>query len=317
MDRLLFQRFCVSDEDIRFYTRFPSKERFHAFWEAVQPSASMLGHWSKAQKKGQTPALTSPGPERRLQLLDEFFLYCCRVAAGLKEKVLAEIFQVSVSTVYQIVITWANYLYLFLSTLPIWMSKQQVKSTMPLKFRQYSPEVRVIIHCTEVRCQSPSSVTLQSEDFSSYENTTTFKGLIGIAPCGVVTFVSSLYTGSISNRELTERCGVLDLLEPGDGCMADERFSVEKMLADRGAKLIIPPFKTTAPFSGGDALKTQSRARLGILAEGAIRRVKEYHIWNDILPQTLSETVNQLWSNCCLMTNFQGPLDSRGHRPVA
>uniref|UniRef100_A0A0E9X1L7 Transposase Helix-turn-helix domain-containing protein n=1 Tax=Anguilla anguilla TaxID=7936 RepID=A0A0E9X1L7_ANGAN len=121
----------------------------------------MLVYWSKAQKKGQIFAPTSPSPVHRLQLIDEFFMYCCCVAAGLKEKVLADIFQVSVSTVCCIVITWANYLDLLLGSLPIWMSRQKVNSTMPLKFRQCSPEVRVIIEGTEVRCQSPSSLTLQ------------------------------------------------------------------------------------------------------------------------------------------------------------
>ncbi|CAM4650610.1 unnamed protein product [Leuciscus chuanchicus] len=304
------------DKDILFYTRFTSRDVFCYFWEAIQPSASMVVYWSKAQKKGQTFEPLSPSPTRRLQLVDEFFLFCCRVAAGLQEKVLADMFQVSVSTVSRVVITWANYLYLLLGSLPIWMSKQQVKNTMPSKFVQYSPDVRVIIDCTEVRCQNPSSLTLQSEVFSSYKNTTTFKGLIGIAPCGAVTFVSSLFTGSISDRELTERSGLLDLLEPGDGCMADKGFTIEKLLADLGATLIIPPFKMTAQFTKEDALKTQAIARLRILVERAIRRVKEYRIWQHTVPLTLSGTVNQLWTVCCVMTNFQGPLDLKGYIPV-
>lgn len=255
VDQVHFHRFCVSDKDIFFYTRFTSRYVFCAFWEAIQPSASVLVYWSKAQKKGQTFEPISPSPTRKLQLVDEFFLFCCRVAAGLQEKVLADMFQVSVSTVSRVVITWANYLYLLLGSLPIWMSKQQVKNTMPSKFVQYSPDVRVIIDCTEVRCQNPSSLTLQSEVFSSYKNTTTLKGLIGIAPCSAVTFVSSLFTGSISDRELTERSGLLDLLEPGDGCMADKGFTIEKLLADRGATLIIPPFKMTGRHERNEHFK--------------------------------------------------------------
>lgn len=158
---------------------------------------------------------------------------------------LADLFEVSMSTVSRAVITWANYLYLILGSLPIWMSKRQIRNTMPTKFVQYCPNVRVIIDCTEVRCQSPSSLTLQSELFSPYKNTTTFKGLIGVAPCSAVTFVSSLFTGSISDRKITEKSGLLDLLEPGDGCMADKGFTIEKLLSDRGATLIIPPFKMT------------------------------------------------------------------------
>ncbi|CAM4459951.1 unnamed protein product [Leuciscus chuanchicus] len=312
-----FQRFCASDEDIRFYTRFPSEEVFQAFWKSIEPSASMLVYWSRAQKKGQATAVeASHSHHRSLPLIDEFFLYSCRVAAGLKEKVLADIFKVSVSTVSRIIITWANYLYLVLGSLPIWMSREQVNATMPDKFRQFCPEVRVIIDCTEIRCQNPSSLTLQSEVFSSYKNTTTCKGLIGIAPCGAVTFVSSLYTGSISDQELTKQSGFLDLLEPGDACMADKGFTIEKMLAERGAKLIIPPFKTAAQFSKENAERTQAIARLRILVERAIRRVKEFHIWDTTVPLTLSGTVNQLWTNCCLMSNFQWPLDVKGHKGV-
>lgn len=51
-----FQRFCASDEDIHFYTRFPSEE---VFWKMIEPSASMLVYWSKAQKKGQATAMLS------------------------------------------------------------------------------------------------------------------------------------------------------------------------------------------------------------------------------------------------------------------
>ncbi|CAM4573176.1 unnamed protein product [Leuciscus chuanchicus] len=62
-----------------------------------------------------------------------------------------------------------------------------------------------------------------------------------------------LYTGSISDQKLTKQSGILDLLEPGDACMADKGFTIEKMLAERGAKLIIPPFKTAAQFSKENA----------------------------------------------------------------
>ncbi len=44
---------------------------------------------------------------------------------------------------------------------------------------------------------------------------------------------------------------------------------------------------------------------------------KEWKIISGTLPLTLSGTVNQLCINCCLMTNFQGPLDLKGHIPVA
>ena len=46
-----------------------------------------------------------------------------------------------------------------------------------------------------------------------------YTSLVGITPSGAVSFISKLYTGSISDREIVERCGILDLLEDGDGVM--------------------------------------------------------------------------------------------------
>ena len=110
--------------------------------------------------------------------------------------------------------------------------------------------MRVILDGTEIRCEAPSSLTLQSETFSHYKNTNTFKGLIGIASCGVITLISKLisklYTGSISDREITQQSGILSLLQPGDACMADKGFVIDKMLSEVGATLIMPPFKRGA-----------------------------------------------------------------------
>lgn len=187
---------------------------------------------------------------------------------------------------------------------------------MPHKFKLYSPQVRVIVDCTEIRCETPSSLSLQSETFSSYKNHTTFKGLIGVAPCGVITFLSKLYTGSISNMEISRKCQILHLLQHGDKVMADKGLLIERMLSEVGATLIILPLKKSPQLSWEDTLKTQAIAWLRILVEMAIGRVKEYHIWNGLVLLSTVDSVNPLWAICCLMSNYQGPLDIKGDKPV-
>ncbi|XP_077946752.1 uncharacterized protein LOC144388777 [Gasterosteus aculeatus] len=298
----LIFKFCVTDEDFRYYTKFSSKEVFTVFWESVYPSASGLLYWSKAQQTAQE----TPSPQRKLPLIDELFMFLCRVAAGLQEKTLSTIFEVSLSTVSRIILTWTSYLYQVLGSLPLWMTREQVQATMPDKFKLYCPQVRVIIDCTEIRCETASSLLLQSETFSNYKTHTTFKGLIGIAPCGVITFVSKLYTGSISDIEITQQSQILQLLQPEDGVMADKGFQIEKMLSQVGATLIIPPLKKSNQLTTADTLKTQAIARLRILVERAIRRVMEYHIWDGLVPLSMVVSVNQLWAICCLLSNYQG-----------
>ena len=104
----------------------------------------------------------------------------------------------------------------------IW-PREVIDRTMPEAFKKKYGSTRVIIDCTEVRCQMPSSLQLNGELFSSYKNHTTLKGLVGISPGRAVTFVSQLYTGSISDREIVRRSGLLDLPFQGkDSVMADK-----------------------------------------------------------------------------------------------
>ncbi|KAL2097016.1 hypothetical protein ACEWY4_006223 [Coilia grayii] len=301
-------RYCASDGDFRYYTRFPSERIFRKFWQAIEPSTSVLVYWSKAQRMGAT-AETGPSPPRKLPLIDEFFLYCLHTAVGLKEKVLADMFGVSTSTVSRIVITWANYLYQILGSLPLWLSQEEVRRRLPEKFREFCSDVRVILDCTELRCETPSALTLHSCTYSAYKSHTTFKGLIGVSPSGAVTFVSKLYSGGISDKEITRRSGILNILENGEAVMADKGFLIENMLNNVGARLIIPPFKHKAQFSRQETEQTQAIARLRILVERVIRRVKEFHIFDTVIPLTVAGSINQIWTNCCVLVNFQGPME--------
>ncbi len=168
------------------------------------------------------------------------------------------------------IITWANYQFFVLGSVPIWMSRQKVGSSMPKNYRLFSPNLQVILDCTDICCESPTLLTLHSGIFFSYKSTTTFKGLVGVAPSGAVTFISKLYNGSISDKEFMKKSGILDLLEPGDVVMADKGFTIEDMLSSVGARLLIPPFKCAKQFSKQDCEKIEAIACLRILVARVI-----------------------------------------------
>ena len=101
---------------------------------------------------------------------------------------------------------------------------------MPADFKNKYPSTRVIIDCTEIRCQIPKSLRLNSKLFSSYKNRTTLKGLVGISPVVAITFISQLYIGHIPDREIITRSGFLNMpFGRGDSVMADKGFTVEDL----------------------------------------------------------------------------------------
>ena len=175
-------------------------------------------------------------------LLTFFYLFLVVVKQGFPIEDLAVRFKVSPSTVSRVFLKWANFLYFMLGQIPIWPTKVEVKASLPDCFKLTYPNTCVILDCTDIKVQTPSSKVLNSEFYSSYKSHTTYKGLVGISPNGSVTFVSSLFQGSVSDKEITRQSGILNLLEEGAEVMAAKGFLIEDLLKKVNVTLVIPPF---------------------------------------------------------------------------
>lgn len=277
----------------------------------IEPCAETMRYCYASGERESRPG------SRSMLLVDEMFMFCVRLKLGLFEQDLAHRFNIHRTSVSRKLITWSNFLYFFLGSQVIWPSREDVNRFMPDGFKRLYPSTRVILDCTEIFVQTPSSLLLQSQLYSSYKSNTTLKGLIGITPNGAVSFVSCLYTGSISDKEITRCSGILDLLEPGDSIMADKGFDIEEMLRGKNVKFNIPPFlKNQEQFSAQDVQTTKAIASLRIHVERAIRRIKEFHFFDSDIPLSMLGSINQLYTVACLLTNFQGPLILTGENGV-
>jgi hypothetical protein len=91
-------------------------------------------------------------------------------------------------------------------------------------------------------------MAVQKQTYSAYKHHHTFKGLVGVAPNGVVTCVSDLYAGATSDKKIVQDCGVLDKMQTGDLILADKGFLIQDILPP-GVNLNIPPFLRTPQFT--------------------------------------------------------------------
>ena len=113
------------------------------------------------------------------------------------------------------------------------------------------PNVKRIIDCVEFKIAVPSSLVLHKLMYPDYKCQTAVKALVGIAPEGGFTFISSVFPGSISDKDITVKSGPLNrqMWEPGEELTADQGFTIEDYLSLLGVKLLIPSF-----LKGGSSL---------------------------------------------------------------
>ena len=241
----------------------------------------------------------SPPRQHVLSMEDEFLLVMMKLRLGLTNLDIAMRFRISEGTVSNIFPTWINFLYVRLGSLKIWPTRNVILDNMPKKIKEEYPNTIIIIDCTEIRIHCPSTLVLQSQGYSNYKSRNTLKSLVGVDSRGGFMFVSQLYTGSTSDKQIVSRSGFLDVLKAkketlealdGDSIMAGKGFDIEEDLQKSGLQ------------------KTQTIAKHRIHVERAIGKVRNFLIFRSKLPISVLGAVNQIWTVCCLLTNFMEPL---------
>lgn len=237
-----------------------------------------------------------------------------RLRLALPTFLIADLFGISQTRVSQIFATWINYLDFVFSPQLKWPKTCHIKKFMPKCFQHLFPRTTCIIDCTEFFIEKPSSPTAQVQTYSSYKHKNTFKALVSITPTGAFSFVSDLWGGNVFDRYITQHCGILDHIKPGDEVLADRGFVIRDLLLERHATLNIPPFTKKCSWGKGkhltpnDISKTKNIAKLRIHVERAIGRLKNFRILANTIPYCLKPLCNQILRVTAFFCNLQKPL---------
>ncbi|XP_005924821.3 uncharacterized protein LOC102314347 [Haplochromis burtoni] len=182
-------------------------------------------------------------------------------------------------------------------------SRAKNQTSLPDCFQPF-PNCRIVLDCTEVSVSGRESRDTQSCLYSQRKGRIILKALIGVAPNGVITFASNLYSGKTSDKAITADCGVLRHLQPGDMVIAGKDFTIQDILPE-GVSLNIPS------VSGQFALQEVNNNRLISSARAhvahSIQRLKRFSILN-LVPHQYKTNINKILKVCVCLTNLQTPV---------
>lgn len=221
-----------------------------------------------------------------LSPFQQLLLTLIRMRLNLAGEDLGFRFGVSVSTVSRTFTNVLEILYLCLRPLIIWPDRETLKKTLPMDFRKHSPNCVVIIDCFELFLERSANVNARAQTYSQYKHHNTVKYLIGITPQGTVCFISEGWGGRASDKHITENCGILEKLNPGDVVVADRGFDIQESVGLYCATIKIPAFtKGKKQLSGVEVEQTRRIANVRIHVERVIGNIrKKYSILNTTQP---------------------------------
>lgn len=241
---------------------------------------------------------------------DRLLITLIKMKCGLTYSALGVLFSVHRTTVSRIFLTTVKFLAAACTEFILWPSREVVQSTMPQVFKDTYENCRVIIDCTEIRVQQPSTVEDRVHLYSHYKKGFTIKFLVGCTPGGLISFVSKCFGGRTSDSQITNQSGFLNLLEPGDVVLADKGFPGITSTIDengRGILLVMPPFLRNPEFSEEEVEETYKVASLRIHIERIMQRIRIYDILNKF-SISMFPHADDIVFMCCILANLQPPI---------
>ena len=221
--------------------------------------------------------ISPPLPERKsTSKFQQLLITFMRLRLNLSVQDLAYRFGVHASSVSRVFQTCMHVMYTSVAFLVKWLEREELKITLPACFREKFFSCTVIIDCFEVLFDRPLCLLAHAQTWPSYKHHNIAKFLIGITPQGTVSFISKVWAGRASDKFITEHCGLLNKLLPGDLVLADRGFDIEDSVGLYAARLPIPSFTKGKPqLSALDIETTRSLANVRIHVERVIVTIRQ------------------------------------------
>ncbi|XP_038047199.1 uncharacterized protein LOC119721278 [Patiria miniata] len=314
--RFGLHRYYGSDEKIMFYTGFRSADTLMRFFWRIEPddlTSERSNKWQDAQTFAtETLHLCGSSGDfsgKVIPYMDELFLFLCHVWLGLPPKDLVERFALPNTDCAQfIILRWIYYLK---ATLPGTLEGTKSNSTPSnsVRFQGQYRNTKLFLHRMEIKVQQKSVM--------NHLSSLKLHGLVGFSPSGEVTFSSDVASVVTSNSDLLKVSGVLTLLEPGDGVLAEGDIAMDSLSSMGITAHCLPsldfphdPTYLQLGSSSRDSHKCHTEvARL--LSAKYVDSLSGFRCFHSVVVFPFAHCVRDLWEVCCRLVNYQ-----RGHRSL-
>ncbi|XP_048834736.1 uncharacterized protein LOC125709837 [Brienomyrus brachyistius] len=258
---------------VRFYTGLPS----YFVLETVLWLLSPRMRADKTVKLSRFQQLLITLMRLRLDLRNQDLAYRFGVQVGIVAQTVRSVVDAMSSTL--------------VPTAVFWPSREELRRNLPTAIQSACPDCVAIVDCFTVALEGSSETGVIGG---------ALKYLIGVAPQGVVTFVSGGSPGHVSDRELVENCGFLAKLLPGDVVLAGHELDADEAVAARGAQIRITNSRGDV---GGEG---EERAVLRRHVERVIAMVKRrYAMLNGLVENTFDmNTFDRIVRVACALNNL-------------
>lgn len=281
---------------IKYLTGFQSASHLQFLFNCLQPGIDHLRYKMKA-----------------LNMPNQLFMTLIRLRHNKDYTELAINFNIDRKVVSRVIEQMINFLYYELTENDVWLSRDIIDTYFPISFQQHYPLTRVILDATEIPIDKPLECNSQSATFSTYKNRNTLKVLVGISPRGQVTYLSEVYGGSTSDRQIVERS---TLVKPNtfisqDQIMADRGIMVQDLVSALNVCVNTPTtMKGVSQLPSDTVIRDRKIASKRIHVERVIGYAKTFKVLSHLSTNSLSLS-KKIIHVCFLLVNFRDCIVSK------
>ncbi|XP_028518951.1 uncharacterized protein LOC110252056 [Exaiptasia diaphana] len=255
-----------------------SIEEFDCLYHCVQPFVHLICY-----PDCKTDGLLTNN--RKLDLKTELMTFFTVSRHSLHLSVMAWMVQGSEATISRCFCGWAVFLSTLFDCLDLRPLPGFVQAFLPKVFEDAGfAETEVLGDATESWIAQSENFEVNNITFSNYKNHTTGKTPVWIYPHGGLLCCSDTYPGTISDKDITEQCGVLDNVNKGKVVLTDKGFA--EVCLKKGVLHNRPPMKFSDQYNQSEISVNFDIATLRVYNENYIGRMRDWTILNSCWPMT-------------------------------